>query len=128
MAGHLPHYIARLLDHSIIRYLSSIVLNQIFVDFIGPISFGNHSTIVLLILLNFNLKVLRLCTFVLLSFLPRIRFCFFIENSSSLFIFCIKYDDANLSLILSFAIPPTYQKDAWQMHDSLFLFFQFLFF
>ncbi len=128
MASHLLHYIVPFAVHLIIDCQPSNFIIHIFVDFVGQAGLGSHLIIELLILLNFNLRALLLCTFVLLSFLLRIRFCFFKEYSFSLFISCIECDYANLGLILSFAALLTCQKDVWQKHDSLFQSFQFLFF
>jgi len=124
MAGHLLHYNA---VHSIIHCLLLIAIDYIFVHFVDLIMLDNH-LIVVHLLLNSSLIMLLLCTFVLPNYLCRIRFYFFIENPSSLFIFCTLYDDANLNLIPSFATLPAYQTDVWQKHDFLFLFFQSLFF
>lgn len=86
MAGHLLHYNV---VHLIIHCLLLIALNHISVHFVDPIKLDSHLIAELLFLLDSSLIMLQLCTYVHLNFLYRIRFYFFKENSSSLFIFYI---------------------------------------
>ena len=85
-AGHQLHYNV---VHLIIHCLLLIALNHISVHFVDPIKLDSHLIAEPLFLLDSSLIMLQLCTYVHLNFLYRIRFYFFKENSSSLFIFYI---------------------------------------